>query len=468
MVVLAQLVRASVCGTEGRGFEPHIPPKCEKRPFKAAFSVKGHNGDTLFKAIVSMRPPSEPQVNRDNPNKFFIFWSHPVPHTLWHKYPRKRIRIKKYDGINRLKGEDREKYIETRLAVWRYLLKFNLYNPFEGADEEYREIVQERVEYETEISEIQDKISDKSEEDLRKETPIFRAFDIYLEAFGENNNNTNSVSTYKGTVKWLNAYFNEAGRRSDPINSVRRIELSNAVNKAKKDKAWSNTTFNKELNMSMTIFNWLAKEEYINKNPARGKIDKLKTTKTMHKWYDRETAKIVKDELIRSKCWPVLRASQFTYWILIRSKAELMKLKIGDIDRELRRVRFSEDLSKNDTECYRDYPEELEQVLIDMELDTFPNHFYVFGKGGVPSEHKCHKDLLATLYKPIRERLKLSPKHTIYSWKHTRMVHELMKGTDGIEITHMARHSDFKTTADYLKDFNLSLKNIYKPEDLTF
>ena len=27
MVVVAQLVRASVCGTEGRGFEPHLPPK---------------------------------------------------------------------------------------------------------------------------------------------------------------------------------------------------------------------------------------------------------------------------------------------------------------------------------------------------------------------------------------------------------------------------------------------------------
>ena len=27
MVVLAQLVRASACGAEGRGFEPHIPPK---------------------------------------------------------------------------------------------------------------------------------------------------------------------------------------------------------------------------------------------------------------------------------------------------------------------------------------------------------------------------------------------------------------------------------------------------------
>lgn len=27
MVVVAQLVRASVCGTEGRGFESHLPPK---------------------------------------------------------------------------------------------------------------------------------------------------------------------------------------------------------------------------------------------------------------------------------------------------------------------------------------------------------------------------------------------------------------------------------------------------------
>ena len=33
MVVVAQLVRASVCGTEGRGFEPRLPPK-KQNPFK--------------------------------------------------------------------------------------------------------------------------------------------------------------------------------------------------------------------------------------------------------------------------------------------------------------------------------------------------------------------------------------------------------------------------------------------------
>lgn len=32
MVVVAQLVRASVCGTEGRGFEPHLPPIFKRNP----------------------------------------------------------------------------------------------------------------------------------------------------------------------------------------------------------------------------------------------------------------------------------------------------------------------------------------------------------------------------------------------------------------------------------------------------
>ena len=39
-VVVAQLVRALVCGAEGRGFEPHHPPKSRlQRNLKAAFFI---------------------------------------------------------------------------------------------------------------------------------------------------------------------------------------------------------------------------------------------------------------------------------------------------------------------------------------------------------------------------------------------------------------------------------------------
>ncbi|MEY2799775.1 MAG: hypothetical protein RI934_763 [Bacteroidota bacterium] len=37
MVVVAQLVRASVCGTEGRGFEPHHPPKKKLSEYSGSF-----------------------------------------------------------------------------------------------------------------------------------------------------------------------------------------------------------------------------------------------------------------------------------------------------------------------------------------------------------------------------------------------------------------------------------------------
>ena len=37
MVVVAQLVRASVCGTEGRGFEPHLPPQKKPLDFERLF-----------------------------------------------------------------------------------------------------------------------------------------------------------------------------------------------------------------------------------------------------------------------------------------------------------------------------------------------------------------------------------------------------------------------------------------------
>ncbi len=40
MVVVAQLVRASVCGTEGRGFEPHLPPKLKKLHDSEAFFIQ--------------------------------------------------------------------------------------------------------------------------------------------------------------------------------------------------------------------------------------------------------------------------------------------------------------------------------------------------------------------------------------------------------------------------------------------
>lgn len=49
MVVVAQLVRASGCGSEGRGFEPHLPPQKRFTNFVSLFLDKYSASYAVFK-----------------------------------------------------------------------------------------------------------------------------------------------------------------------------------------------------------------------------------------------------------------------------------------------------------------------------------------------------------------------------------------------------------------------------------
>jgi hypothetical protein len=102
----------------------------QKRAKKPAFLQNGHKSDTFLKYIRHMQPPSEPQINKNNPNEWFIFWNHDVPESLLENYPRRRIRIKEKDNINRYKGEAREIYAGERRLYWKYNLEKLNYNPF--------------------------------------------------------------------------------------------------------------------------------------------------------------------------------------------------------------------------------------------------------------------------------------------------------------------------------------------------
>ncbi len=56
MVVVAQLVRALVCGTRGRGFEPHLPPKCLPLMMKILLTdLQLQLGNCLFFSAVTLR-----------------------------------------------------------------------------------------------------------------------------------------------------------------------------------------------------------------------------------------------------------------------------------------------------------------------------------------------------------------------------------------------------------------------------
>lgn len=452
------------------GSESLLPHKPLKQPLEAVFSFTGHTLDTLqnnltYFAVKKMKAPSEPAINKDNPNLWFVYYNIDVPFPLWHKYPRKRIRIKEYDDINSYTGEEKEKYAEFRRRVWKYALEVLKYNPFEDELAALNNIKSETVVVEKEVA----RKEALSAEQLLKLTPVADALDKFVNDKKDNIKNVNTLSTYTGVVKWLKKYFEQQGLSHIPINEVSRLQIAGALNMAKKEgnrgKPWGPTTYNNNIDFANTVFNWLVDNDYMDKNPGK-QIKKVREKKTKHKWYDRDIFRKVQNALLDAGEIPVYRAMGFTYFIWIRSQSELLQLKFADIDRTLKRVRFSEELSKNDTEQYRDYDPEFDEFLDEMEFDKYPKNWYIFGKNGEPSPIRSGKNYLANHYRPIREALELSDKYTIYSMKHTGIIHAMMKGMDGYAITYKARHETIKTTDDYKRDYDFTLANIYKPEDL--
>lgn len=103
-----------------------------------------------------------------------------------------------------------------------------------------------------------------------------------------------------------------------------------------------------------------------------------------------------------------------------------------------------------------------------MDLKKYPSNYFIFGKLGLPGPNPIGVNWLASAYRYIRESLNIDPEYTLYAWKHTRVVHEMMKGTDPYEIQHICRHSSLDETQVYMRGFDITLRNVYQREDLTF
>jgi len=449
-----------------------LPHYHQKAPFLGAFLQNGHNPDTFSLPLKRMRPPSEPVIDRTNPNMYFISWNHDVPVALWDKYKRKRKRIKVYPDINRLKGQAREDYAEQQRLVWKYALQVLKYNPFEEELLKLEYYQQHKTTLLNKIQvaeEKQNRAAELSTEEKRKLLPINQAFNEFMNSRRARKLAPVSISAYQGAIDWLYEGLSELEYIHIPIGQLKHIHISGAVSFIAEDRDWEATTINKGIDFAMSVFNWLETEDYVVKNPSKGKFIKLPTNKNKHRWYDREMMKTVVTAIIAEGNKPLLRACQFTYELMIRSKKELRKLKVGDIDRVLKRVRYSAELSKTSKEEYRDYTDAFEIILQEMNLERYPAHFYIFGSGGgIPGIKQCGHNYFSKMFMAVKTRLNMSMDYTIYGFKHTRIVHELMKKTDGYLISHMARHGDRKSTQDYMRDYDVTLTNIYTPEDLRF
>lgn len=414
---------------------PHMPPV---RNNTGVFSLRGYNRDTLNK-----RDFSKPKVCTDNPKKWFIYYNFKVPKELADQYPRGWKQFKVYRGINRVPLEERHVITQEIIDELYFAMKHGIYNPFIKEIEEIAEVAE-----------------------VRRDDMLCRdVFELFMQSRRDRKLDRTSIVAYQATVDWL-----LTGVGDIPAGALKYTDIDATINRVahEQDRMWGATTINKEWDFVTTIMNWMESQDYVTKNPCKGKVIRLPVDKTGHKWYDRELATRVKIAVHESKTPWLINVCQFTYEVLIRSKQELRSIRVGDIDMELRRVNFRKEWTKNSSDQSRDYSDAFHELIIGMKLDELPKDWYIFGKGGKPGPVQCGHNYFSNAWSEIRDEMGIGEEYTVYGWKHTAIVHDMMKGINGYDISHRARHGSSETTEDYKRDYDITLNRVYSAEDLKF
>jgi integrase len=208
-------------------------------------------------------------------------------------------------------------------------------------------------------------------------------------------------------------------------------------------------TFNSYLSCIKAMFNWMIENEYCSVNPF-GKIKKKKAQEKSRQVIDENSRRQI-DNWLKAKNPSLHFAANLVYYCLIRPN-ELTFLKRTHFDDGS--VFVSPEASKNGRGDRIVIPDAAAAV-IKMYLVKFGSrdNDYLFssaktlGPGKIKMDSRC----FAKHWNKMKKALDLPESFQFYSLKDTGIVQMLSDGVPPNEVMIQARHSDLKTTTEYLK-----------------
>lgn len=193
----------------------------------------------------------------------------------------------------------------------------------------------------------------------------------------------------------------------------------------------------------------LVQKEIIEKNPFKG-IKKFKTTKTPLKYFQEHQQKLIKDHIYQ-KDKQLYLFVLFLEKTFLRPSQELRLLKVGDINIHTQTLNIRAEISKNNKHQSIALPRCLKDILLEMDILNYPEHYYLFGKGGEPSEKHWHKAYFYRKHKEVLDELGFSKGYSLYSWKHSGVVNSIKKGINAKFVQMQCRHHSLDETDRYMR-----------------
>jgi len=236
----------------------------------------------------------------------------------------------------------------------------------------------------------------------------------------------------------------------------------------KTSRKWSNKAYNKGRDYLKVLFSELVDLDIIENNPAF-KIKPLKEARTnANRAPTHDEHALIKKHLSGTNFYNFVVTIFHTG---IRPK-ELLDIKLGMIDLKRAQIVLPPGITKTDIERIVPINPHLLAIFIDMEIQGYPNDFYLFGSFNYNHKHRSFKDLdfipalnhikRDTATKKWKKEIKdtLGIDVNLYAMKHAGADAKILAGVSMESLQELYGHTSKVTTAIYAK----KAKEVYRQE----
>jgi site-specific recombinase XerD len=248
--------------------------------------------------------------------------------------------------------------------------------------------------------------------------------------------------------QWLaaNGFENASVSEVSPENGRKFLEHLIA-------KGMHNTTRNHYLGTLRTIFTHLHEKGYVAENPFQS-LKKLRTNKQGYLYFKSNQVELLKKHISvqEPQLWFFI---QLMFNCFIRPN-ELQSLTVGDIDIHNEKIRIRGDISKNKKSEFVIIPPALMNAIWESGILDYPDHFFIFGKDGIPAEKQVSEHFFRNKHKPFMQKFKFSDEYKLYSWKHTGICTAALNGVPLPFIQQQARHHSLDQLYAYMKRMGIT------------
>ncbi|QIX59721.1 site-specific integrase [Hymenobacter sp. BT18] len=213
-------------------------------------------------------------------------------------------------------------------------------------------------------------------------------------------------------------------------------------------------TYNNYRNSLNAHFNYLVKNEILNRNPAAPTELRKVEASPIHVPYTEPERRAITAEIEARGDHQLLLYISFIYYCFIRSGTELRLLRVRDLREKTILVPASR--AKNSRAEHVAILPKLAAMIDAAGIRSYPPDYYVFTKDQKPGTVPVGKNWFAKRHRKVLMAVGLADgEHTVYGYKHTGAIN-LYLATKDIELVRRhCRHAHAGITATYLRELGM-------------